>query len=64
MQDLMILPRDFPIDTNNIAQIGIMKNPTSVGSTAVFTENQYLFTGTPSSLLELLLVLCAVGDQI
>ena len=54
--------RDFPIDTN-FAQIGIMKNPTSIGSTAVFTENQFSslnaikFTGTPSGTL-------SVGDEI
>ena len=54
--------RDFPIDTN-FAQIGIVKNPTSIGSTEVFTENQFSslgaikFTGTPSGTL-------SVGDQI
>ena len=52
----------FRSDTN-FAQIGIMKNPTSVGSTAVFTENQFSslnaikFTGTPSGTL-------SVGDEI
>ena len=32
--------KDFPIDTK-FAQIGILKNPTSIGSTSVFTENQF-----------------------
>ena len=36
--------KDFPIDTT-ISQIGIVKNPTSVGSTAVFTDNQYSSMG-------------------
>ena len=36
--------RDFPIDTN-FAQIGIVKNPTSIGSTSIFTENQFSSLG-------------------
>ena len=32
--------KDFPIDTK-FAQIGIVKNPTSIGSTQTFTQNQY-----------------------
>ena len=53
--------KDFPIDTS-ISQIGVVKNPTSIGSTALFTENQYstlnalkflTVTGTPN-----------VGDEI
>ena len=32
--------KDFPTDTK-FAQISIIKNPTSIGSTAVFTENQF-----------------------
>lgn len=32
--------KDFPIDTK-FAQIGLMQNPTSIGSTALFTENQF-----------------------
>jgi len=32
--------KDFPIDTK-FAQIGIVKNPTSIGSTAIFTDNEY-----------------------
>tara|TARA_B100000427_G_scaffold115162_1_gene95658 strand:+ start:1592 stop:3229 length:1638 start_codon:yes stop_codon:yes gene_type:complete len=32
--------KDFPIDTK-FAQIGIVKNPTSIGSTQVFTDNQF-----------------------
>jgi len=36
--------RDFPVDTN-FAQIGIVKNPTSIGSTSLFTENQFSSLG-------------------
>lgn len=32
--------KDFPIDTK-FAQVGIVKNPTSIGATTVYTENQY-----------------------
>ena len=32
--------KDYPIDTK-FAQIGILKNPTSFGSTATFTDNQF-----------------------
>tara|TARA_B100000131_G_scaffold148662_1_gene144394 strand:+ start:2195 stop:3844 length:1650 start_codon:yes stop_codon:yes gene_type:complete len=32
--------KDFPIDTK-FSQIGIVKNPTSIGSTEIFTQNQY-----------------------
>ena len=32
--------KDFPIDTK-FAQIGIVKNPTSIGSTQIFTDNQF-----------------------
>jgi len=32
--------KDFPIDTK-FAQIGIVKNPTSIGSTQIFQQNQY-----------------------
>ena len=32
--------RDFPVDTK-FAQIGIVKNPTTVGSAVTFTDNQY-----------------------
>lgn len=32
--------RDFPIDTK-FAQVGILKNPTSIGSTSVFQESQF-----------------------
>ena len=53
--------RDFPIDTN-FAQIGIVKNPTSIGSTSLFTENQFSslgalkFSSTSGSV--------AIGDRI
>jgi len=36
--------RDFPVDTN-FAQIGIVKNPSSIGSTSLFTENQFSSLG-------------------
>ena len=36
--------RDFPTDVT-FAQIGIVKNPTSIGSTSVFTENQFSSLG-------------------
>ena len=36
--------RDFPIDTS-FSQIGIVKNPTSFGSTSLFTENQFSSAG-------------------
>jgi len=36
--------RDFPTDVT-FAQIGIVKNPTSIGSTNIFTENQYSSLG-------------------
>lgn len=32
--------KDFPTDTK-FSQIGILKNPTSIGSTSVFTESQF-----------------------
>ncbi len=32
--------KDFPLDSK-FAQIGIVKNPTSIGSTSVFTQNQF-----------------------
>ena len=32
--------KDFPIDTK-FAQIGIVKNPTSIGSTSIFQQSQY-----------------------
>ena len=53
--------RDFPVDTN-FAQIGIVKNPTSIGSTSLFTENQFSslgalkFTSTSGTV--------AIGDRI
>lgn len=32
--------KDFPTDAK-FSQVGIVKNPTSIGSTAIFTDNQY-----------------------
>ena len=32
--------KDFPIDSK-FAQIGIVKNPTSIGSTSIYTQNQF-----------------------
>jgi hypothetical protein len=37
--------RNFPTDTQ-FAQVGILKNPTSFGSTAVFASNDYTSTGS------------------
>ena len=54
--------KDFPIDTK-FAQIGIVKNPVSYGSTAIFTDNQFSslyamkFIGTPTGSV-------SVGDKI
>ena len=36
--------RDFPVDTS-FAQIGIVKNPTSFGSTAIYDENEFSSLG-------------------
>ena len=36
--------KDFPTDVT-FAQIGIVKNPTSIGSTSLFTENQFSSLG-------------------
>ena len=35
--------KDFPIDTK-FAQVGILKNPTSIGSTGTFTQSQFSST--------------------
>lgn len=53
--------KNFPLDTV-FSQVGIVKNPTSFGSTAVFTSNDFSSTGAikvvnPSGSL-------TVGDQI
>ena len=37
--------RDFPVDTS-FAQIGIVKNPVSYGSTSVYTENEFSSLGS------------------
>ena len=53
--------KDFPIDTK-FAQIGLVKNPTSIGSTTLYTENQFSslyalkFSSTSGTL--------SVGDKI
>jgi hypothetical protein len=48
--------KDFPIDTK-FAQVGILKNPTSIGSTSIISDNQFSslysvkfssITGTPT----------------
>ena len=36
--------KDFPVNTS-FSQIGIVKNPTSIGSTSTFTENQFSSVG-------------------
>lgn len=55
--------KDFPIDTK-FAQVGILKNPTSFGSTATFTDNQfsglYSIKLSPSSITGTL----SIGDKI
>ena len=53
--------KDFPIDTK-FAQIGIIKNPTAVGSSSTFTESQFssvgaLYLDAPSGSI-------APGDRI
>ena len=37
--------RDFPVDTS-FAQIGIVKNPTSYGSTSIYSENEFSSLGS------------------
>jgi hypothetical protein len=54
--------RDFPVSTN-LSQIGIVKNPTSFGSTAVFTSNNFSSLGSikfDSSITDTL----SIGDVI
>jgi len=53
--------KDFPVDVT-FAQVGVVKNPTAIGGTSVFTDNQYssmgaiMFSTTSGTL--------AVGDEI
>ena len=53
--------RDFPIDTS-FGQIGIVKNPTSIGSTAIFTENQFSSLG--SILFSSVTGTVSIGDRV
>lgn len=53
--------KDFPIDTK-FAQIGIIKNPTSIGSTSVFTENQ--FSSVYALKVKNVTGTIAIGDKI
>ena len=54
--------RDFPSNTV-FSQVGIVKNPTTIGSTSLYTENQFSslgaikFTGTPTGSIN-------VGDTV
>ena len=53
--------RDFPIDTR-FGQIGVVKNPTSIGSTSLFTSNTFSSAGALkfSSITGTI----AIGDEI
>ena len=53
--------KDFPIDTS-FAQVAIVKNPTSIGSTQVYTENT--FTGLFSLKFSLVNGTPTVGEKI
>ena len=53
--------RDFPIDTS-FGQIGIVKNPTSIGSTSLFTENQFSSLG--SILFSSVTGTVSIGDRV
>lgn len=55
--------RDFPIDVT-FGQIGIVKNPTSFGSTAVFTENQFSSLGALKFIPTVDGSMLKVGDKI
>ena len=53
--------KDFPIDSK-FAQIGIVKNPTSIGSTSIYTQNQ--FSSVSSLYLNSYSAIPDVGDII
>lgn len=53
--------KDFPIDTS-FAQVAIIKNPTSIGSTQVYTENT--FTGLYSLKFSLVNGTPSIGEKI
>jgi len=53
--------KDFPIDSK-FAQIGIVKNPTSIGSTSIYTQNQ--FSSVSSLYLNSYTAVPAVGSII
>jgi len=53
--------KDFPIDSK-FAQIGIVKNPTSIGSTSVYTQNE--FSSVSSLYLSEYTAAPSIGDII
>ena len=53
--------KDFPVDTS-FAQVAIIKNPTSIGSTQIYTENT--FTGLYSLKFSLISGTPTVGEKI
>jgi len=53
--------KDFPIDTS-FAQVAIVKNPTSIGSTQVYTENT--FSGLHSLKFSLISGTPTIGEKI
>jgi len=53
--------KDFPVDTS-FAQVAIIKNPTSIGSTQVYTENT--FTGLYSLKFSIVSGTPSIGEKI
>lgn len=53
--------KDFPVDTS-FAQVGIIKNPTSIGSTQIYTENT--FTGLYSLKFSTISGTPTIGEKI
>jgi len=53
--------KDFPIDSK-FAQVGIVKNPTSIGSTTVYSENQ--FSSLSAIKFESAVGSLSVGDKL
>lgn len=53
--------KDFPIDTS-FAQVSVIKNPTSIGSSAIYTQNT--FTGLSSLKFSLVTGTPSVGERI
>ena len=44
MQDLVVIIKDFPVDTQ-FAQVTLVKNPTSIGTTSVYFNDSYSSMG-------------------